>query len=482
MIQKVTLPKLGETVEKSTIERWVKKEGDSVATGDILCEITTDKATLEVESYYRGTLLKILAPEGVELPVGALIAIVGDPGEKIPESVLAEAGAAPAKSAAKRAAGAGPSAAAEGAAAAPVAPVAAEGGRVKVSPRARRRARELGVGLAGIRGTGPGGRIVEADVEAAAHAVSAVKASPLARKLAARQGVDLAAVPGTGVRGKVMKEDVLRAAGQGAPPKSPQATRPGEAGKIVPLTPMRRVIAQRMLESKQTIPCYYLEMDADVTELVDLRSRLNAEGKPKVALREPQGDPEPFDHAHGPEPVEGQGRRVAFNDFVIKACGKALRLFSAVNSRWASGGVERRTEVNVGLAVALDEGLIVPVVREADKKSLRQVAAETADLAARARANRLRPDEYQDGCMTVTNLGMFGIRSFIPIVNPGESTILGLGMIEDRVVARQGAIGIRKVMTLMLAVDHRLVDGAVGAQFLEMIRDRLEDPQRLAKD
>ena len=483
MIQKVTLPKLGETVEKSTIERWVKKEGDSVATGDILCEITTDKATLEVESYYRGTLLKILAPEGVELPVGALIAIVGDPGEKIPASVLAEAGAAPAKSAAKRAARAAPSVAAEGAAAAPVAPAVAEGGRIKVSPRARRRARELGVGLAGIRGSGPGGRIVEADVEAAAlrpfdtlrvapsvvegrqaqggpehgrgaaRTAAAVKASPLARKLAARRGVDLAAVPGTGARGKVMKEDVLRAAGQGAPPKSPQATRPGEAGKIVPLTPMRRVIAQRMLESKQTIPCYYLEMDADMTELVDLRSRLNAEGKPKVA----------------------------FNDFVIKACGKALRLFSAVNSRWTSGGIERRTEVNVGLAVALDEGLIVPVVREADKKSLRQIAAETADLAARARANRLRPDEYQDGCMTVTNLGMFGIRSFIPIVNPGESTILGLGMIEDRVVARQGNIEIRKVMTLTLAADHRLVDGAVGAQFLETVRDALEAPGQLAE-
>jgi len=481
MIQKVTLPKLGETVEKSTIERWVKKEGESVATGDILCEITTDKATLEVESYYRGTLLKILAPEGVELPVGALIAVIGDPGEKIPESVLAEAGAAPAKSAAKRAAGAAPSTAAEGAAAAPVAPDAAEGGRIKVSPRARRRARELGVGLAGIRGTGPGSRIVEADVEAAAlrqaqggpesrhgrdrgaaRTAAAVKASPLARKLAVRRGVDLAAAAGTGARGKVMKEDVLRAAGQGAPPKSPQATRPvatatrlwrGEAGNIVPLTPMRRVIAQRMLESKQTSPCYYLEMDADVTELVDLRSRLNAEGGPKVA----------------------------FNDFVIKACGKALRLFSAVNSRWASGGVERRAEVNVGLAVALDEGLIVPVVREADKKSLRQVAAETADLAARARANRLRPGEYQDGCMTVTNLGMFGIRSFIPIVNPGESTILGLGMIEDRVVARQGTIEIRKVMTLTLAADHRLVDGAVGAQFLETIRDALEAPGQLAE-
>jgi pyruvate dehydrogenase E2 component (dihydrolipoamide acetyltransferase) len=305
--------------------------------------------------------------EGVELPIGALIAVVGDPGEKIPESVLAEAGA----------------------------------------------------------------------------------------------------------RGKVMKEDVLRAAGRSAPPKpapsaaSPERSRGVEgAGKIVPLSPMRRLIARRVSESKQTIPSYYLEMDADVTELVDLRSRLNAEGKPKVALREPQGDPE-------------QGRRVAFNDFVIKACGKALRLFSAVNSRWGSGGVERRSEVNIGLAVALDEGLLVPVVCEADKKSVRQIAAETADLAARARANRLRPDEYQDGCMTITSLGMFGIRSFIPIVNPGESTILGLGMIEDRVVARQGTIEIRKVMTLTLAVDHRLVDGAVGAQFLETVRDLLEAPQKL---
>jgi len=458
MIQKVTLPKLGETVEKSTIERWVKKEGDSVAPGNILCEITTDKATLEVESYYRGTLLKILAPEGRELPVGALIAVVGDPGEKIPEAVLAEAGAAPALSAAKPAAGAAPSE--EAATAALLAPAAAEGGRIKVSPRARRRARELGVGLAGIRGTGPGGRIVEADVEAAARTAAAVKASPLARKLATRRGVDLAAVEGTGVRGKVMKEDVLRAVGRGAPSKPvPSVARPERSrgvegvGKVVPLTPMRRVIAQRMLESKQTIPCYYLEMDADVTDLVDLRSRLNAEGGPKVA----------------------------FNDFVIKACGKALRLFSAVNSRWASGGIERRSEVNVGLAVALDEGLIVPVVREADRKSLRQVAAETADLAARARANRLRPEEYQDGCMTVTNLGMFGIRSFIPIVNPGESVILGLGMIEDRVVALQGNIGIRKVMTLTLAADHRLVDGAVGAQFLETVRDAIEAPDQLAE-
>jgi len=457
MIQKITLPKLGETVEVSTIERWVKKEGESVATGDILCEITTDKATLEVESYYRGTLLKILAPEGVELPVGALIAVVGDPGEKIPDEILA---------------GAGPVAAVK--TAAPVLQTTkgvatdmaveepAAGGRLKISPRARRRAKELGVALESLRGTGPGGRVVEADVEAAAKAAGGAKATPLARKVAAREGVPLAGVSGTGVRGKVMKADALRAAGQGAPLKSPQATRPGEAGKIVPLTPMRRVIAQRMLESKQTIPCYYLEMDADVTDLVALRAKLNAEGGPKIA----------------------------FNDFVIKACGKALRLFSAVNSRWASGGlgstgsprpggVERRTEVNVGLAVALDEGLIVPVVREADKKSLRQVASETAELAARARANRLRPEEYRDGCMTVTNLGMFGIRSFIPIVNPGESVILGLGMIADRVVARQGTIEIRKVMTLTLAADHRLVDGAVGAQFLETIRDALEAPQKL---
>ena len=444
MIKKITLPKLGQTVEEATIEKWHKAEGDTVARGDVLCEITTDKATLEVESFYSGTLLKILAPEGEELAVGALIAVVGDAGDEVPEDMLAEEGVAPVEAAKAEAARAAP----DKAAAPEAGPVAAgtAGGRIKSSPRARRLARERKVNLDTIRGTGPDGRIVEADVEAdveaALAAASGAKATPLAHRLAAARGVDLASVRPSGPGGKITKEDVLSAAAGAA-----------DAGEVSPLSAMRRIIAERMLQSKRTIPCYYLEMDADVTDLVALRAKLNAKGGPKIG----------------------------FNDFVIKACAGALRLFSAVNSRWVEGGIERRREVNVGFAVALNEGLLVPVVRDADKKLLREIAAETADLAERARSKRLRPEEYQDGCMTISNLGMFGVRSFIPIVNPGESTILGLGLIEERVVSRQGKIDVRQIMTLILSADHRLVDGAVGAQFLETIRDALEAPVQLAE-
>ena len=266
-----------------------------------------------------------------------------------------------------------------------------------------------------------------------------MKASPLARKLAERQGVDVAAVRGTGPGGKVMKADVLAAA----------------PGVVVPLTAMRRIVAERMLTSKQTIPCYYLQMDADMTDLAELRSNLNAGA------------------------TDG---KISFNDFIVKACALALKAFPQVNSRWVEGGIQRRAAAHVGLAVALDEGLVVPVVRHADTKTLREIARETADFARRARSKKLVPDEYRDGCMTVSNLGMFGIRNFVPVVNPGESTILGLGVIQDRVVHCQGDVGVRKMMSMTLSVDHRLVDGAVGAQFLEMIRDLLEAPRKLAAE
>jgi len=453
---RVTMPALGETVDTSTIERWVRKEGDAIRRGEVLCEITTDKATLEVESYYDGTLLKILAPEGAELPVGAPLAIIGEKGAEVPASMLDDAAARPAPAeAAPPATAPQPAAPPAQAPAAPAAAVAARsarsrGGRIAASPRARRRARELGVALETVAGTGPGGRIIEADVEEAAAGAAGpvgVKASPLARKMAAAGGVDLALLRGTGVGGKVMKADVL------AGPRAAPASVAGRPGEVVPLTAMRRIVADRMLLSKQTIPCYYLTMDVDMTDTACLRAKLNQ-------------------RANG-------GPKISFNDFVIKACAQALAASPAVNSRWVEGGLERRAEVNVGLAVALEEGLMVPVVRGADAKALRQIAAETSDLAQRARTKRLTPDEYQGGCMTVTNLGMFGIRSFIPVVNPGESCILGLGVIQEQVVFRQGGIQVRQMMTMTLAVDHRIVDGAVGAQFLEMIRDRLEAPQKL---
>jgi pyruvate dehydrogenase E2 component (dihydrolipoamide acetyltransferase) len=278
-----------------------------------------------------------------------------------------------------------------------------------------------------------------------------VKASPVARKMAAQMGVDLATVAPAG--GKVMKEDVLRAASAPMTHVVPPQV-PGKPGEIVPLSAMRRIVGERMLLSKQTIPCYYLEMDADVSDLVCLRNKMNA---------------------------RAGVQKVTFNDFILKACGVALKMFPAVNSRWVEGGIERRAEVSVGFAVALDDGLIVPVVRNADSKSLEQVAAEAAGLVERARNKKLQTHEYQNGCMTVSNLGMFGIRSFIPVVNPGESSILGLGMIADRVVFRQGGIQVRKIMALTLSADHRLVDGAMGAQFLEVIRDALEAPQKLVE-
>jgi len=458
---RVTMPALGETVDTSTVERWVRKEGDKVRRGMVLCEITTDKATLEVESYYDGALLKILAPEGMELPVGAPLAIIGQAGAEVPASMLAGAAppapteaAPPAPSPAKAPApqAAAPPARVPAAPPAPVQAARSPGGRIIASPRARRRARELGVAIETVRGTGPGGRIIEADVEeaaAAAPAAPGVKASPLARKMAAAEGVDLASVAGTGPGGKVMKADVL------AGPRAPAAAVAGRPGEVVPLTAMRRIVADRMLLSKQTIPCYYLTMDVDMTDSACLRAKLNQ-------------------RANG-------GPKISFNDFVIKACAGALVAFPAVNSRWVEGGLERRSEVNVGLAVALEEGLMVPVVRSADAKTLRQIAAETSDLAQRARTKRLTPDEYQDGCLTVTNLGMFGIRNFIPVVNPGESCILGLGLIQERVVFRQGGIQVRQIMTMTLSVDHRIVDGAAGAQFLEMVRDLLESPQKLAE-
>jgi pyruvate dehydrogenase E2 component (dihydrolipoamide acetyltransferase) len=323
MIQKVTLPELGQAAGVLAVDRWLKKEGDAVAVGDILCEVALDKAILEIESSHAGTLLAILAPAGRDVPQGAVIAILGRVGEAVPAEILAQAPAA------------------------------------------------------------------------------------------------VAAAPG-----------------------------------IVPLSPMRRAIAGRMMESKRTLPCYYLEMDCDVTDLVALRGKVSD---------------------------KAAGVKITFNDFLVRACGLALRAFPVVNSRWVEGrGIERRTEANVGFAVALNEGLVVPVVRDADKKSLRQISADSADLIERARTRKLRPEELSGGCMSITNLGIYGIKSFIPITNPGESTILGLGMIGDRVVARGGEIQIRKMMSLTLAVDHRLIDGAVGAQFFERLRNLLEEPKRIA--
>ncbi|MDK1030436.1 MAG: dihydrolipoamide acetyltransferase family protein, partial [Planctomycetia bacterium] len=322
----------------------------------------------------------------------------------------------------------------------PAAPVAP--GRIIVSPRARRVAKNRHVPVAVLRGTGPNGRIVEADVLAYVEKLDARKVTPVALRLACERGVDVLAIKGSGPGGKVTREDVEKA--------QPAVAAAGGERRIE-LTAMRRIIAERMSYSKQNIPCYYLTMDADVTELVQLRNKLNAEGPPKIS----------------------------FNDFIMVACAKAIEKFPVVASQWAGDAIIQRSRINVGFAVGLEEGLIVPVVRDVNRMTIRDVSQATAALVEKARNKRLTPDEYQGGLMTISNLGMFGIKSFIPIVNPGESCILGLGMIGDRVVVYRGGMQIRKVMEMCLAVDHRVVDGAVGAQFLEAIKDNLESPAGL---
>ncbi len=459
MIQKVLLPKLGQTVETATIEAWRKKEGEKVEKGDVLCDITTDKATIEFESYQRGTLLKIVAPAGVELPIDSLIAVLGDPGERVPPEVLAEAKAATAAPAPqpvaqapapKPAAVAPPTAPAPAPKPTPVAEeiIVAPAGKIFVSPRARKLAADSHVPLLALRGSGPNGRIVEADVSGYLSKVEAAQVTPLARKLACERNVDVLALIAEGK--KVTKDDVLAAKPITVSPAAP--ARVLKAGRVK-LTPMRRIIAERMAQSKREIPCYYLHMDADLSELMEARKRLNAKTSEKVSI----------------------------NDYIMVACGRALAEFPDANSKWDGDGIIYRGEANVGFAIALDPGLIVPVVKNIERKTLRQVAVESRQLTEKARGKKLLPDEYDGGCMTVSNLGMFGVKHFVPIVNPGESCILGVGIIEDRVVVRQGGIHLRKMTTLTLAADHRLLDGAVGAKFLERLRDLLEQPAELEK-
>jgi len=435
MIEKIFLPKLGETMEEATIERWVKKEGDEVKRGEVLLEITTDKATLEVESYATGTLRKILVPEGSTAPVNAVIALVGPAEEPIPEELLKGAGVkeeAPAGESAK-----GPLAQAPQPAAEPAEEDLGARKKVSISPRARKLAEAHGIDWKGISGSGPGGRIVESDVRAYIEKVKGLKATPLARKVASIEGVDIAKVSGSGPGGKITRDDVVAAAKALAVPTE--------------LTAMRRLIAERMSLSKREIPHYYLSMDFNMEEAAAFRAKWNAKKQTKIS----------------------------YNDIIIRASALAIKDFPVMNSFWKEGSIVRRQGINIGLAVALPEGLIVPVVKNADRKSLEEIARETASLVQKARNKRLTPDQHEGGSFTVTNLGMYEVSGFAAIINPGESAILALGQIADAVVADAGAIRIQKRMTATLSLDHRVIDGAVGAAFLRAVKEYVENVNRL---
>ena len=415
----ILMPALSPTMTEGNLAKWLKKEGDAVHPGDVVAEIETDKATMEVEAAEDGTIGRILVPEGAQgIKVNAPIALLLGEGED--SSVLASF--APAAAAAPPA----PAAPEAAPAAAALPPAAAGNGqerRILVSPLARRMADQAGLDLATIAGTGPQGRIVKADIEAA---LGAARAAPAIARAAAPPSP----APGWS------KERVLALAGN-----PPYAERP--------LTAMRRVIARRLSESKQTVPHFYLTIDCVIDELLRARKELNA---------------------------KSDAYRISINDFVIRAAALALRRVPAANASWSEDAILEWGTVDIAVAVALDEGLITPIVKAADRKGLATIAAETKDLVARARAGKLKLEEFQGGTFSISNLGMYGVREFAAVINPPHGGILAVGAGEARPVVKQGALAVATVMSATLACDHRVVDGATGAKFLAAFKGFVEDP------
>ena len=433
----ILMPALSPTMTEGKLAKWHVKVGDTVKSGQVICEIETDKATMEVEAVDEGKIGQIVVPEGAEgVAVNAVIAILLEEGE-----TAVPAGAAPAPAPApKPAAAAAPPAspkptatapapaAAAPAAPAPAAPAPAAkpaaapaGGRIFASPLAKRIAAEKGLDLSRITGSGPNGRIVKADVESA------------------KPGAAPAVAP------------VAAPAPKAAPPSGGQPVFVAPGDTRVPHTAVRKVIARRMLESKQTVPHFYLTVDLEIDALLAARQAINA-----VA--------------------EKKGTKVSVNDMVIKACAKALRDHPECNASWTEDEMIQYGAVDISVAVATDRGLITPIVRNADMKGLAQIASEMKDLAARAKIGKLKLDEFQGGGFTISNLGMFGINSFSAIINPPQAMILAVGMGEERAVARKGQVVVRNMMSCTLAVDHRVVDGAMGAQYLQTLRAYIEQP------
>ena len=451
MIQAIVMPKFGQTVEESSIQRWLKQEGDSVSNGEILFEIETDKAVLEVPSFSEGTLLKILVPEGSTVPVLTTVAYVGDPGEKIPEPELPPAAAASqgreasvaeasavavprsqpqaARRSARPSVERTPPAAVEPAAVPPPEPGPA---RFKISPRAAKLARQSAIDPTPIRGTGPGGRVVEKDVTAhlEASGYSRIRIAPAAKRLAIQENVDILLLEGAGDSGRIRVSDVERAV----------------AEKPKPMSRMRRTIARRMTESFTTTPHFYVTVAVDMTELASLASELKT-----------------------------QGAAYKINDFLLKAVALTLLDFPAVNSTTDGEQVRWHGRVHLALAVALEDGLVVPVIRDADRLSLADLHERAAELAVKARSGKLGSKDLGGSTFTISNMGMLDVENFTAIINPGESAILAVSSVVKQPVVRDDQVVVRSIMKMTVSADHRIVDGALAAQFANAIKDKLED-------
>ncbi|MGI9146291.1 MAG: 2-oxo acid dehydrogenase subunit E2 [Chloroflexota bacterium] len=486
MATRVIMPTLGLTMEEGTVAEWLKHEGDSVNKDEPLLTVEMDKGTQEVPSPVAGILRRIVVQAGTTVPVKTLIAEIGDatevlappaagpapaaggpgdlPARPPTRAEIAEVSSAPSSPAAAR-----PDlAAAEAQAEAPPSRFASSGqtaehtGRLFASPRARMRARALGVELRGLDGSGPHGRIVEADVLAAGAPATRVVATPLARRLAHEHGVRIDDLRGTGPGGRITQDDVLLAAGAAADKGSDGEVQAGAAtppsiGDVRTLTRVRRITAERMVASAQATASVTLFLDADFSESARLRAQLQPEfarlGVPKL----------PWDA------------------LIAKAAALALLEHPAVAAQWADGqGLRQPEAAHIGVAVALEpEGLVVPVLRDAGTRSLRDLAADLLALADQARVGRLSAPEMQGGTFTVTNLGAYRIDGFTPIINPPESAILGVGRIADKAVVVDGKVEVRRLCTLSLSFDHRVVDGATAAAFLARLAELLERPYAL---
>jgi pyruvate dehydrogenase E2 component (dihydrolipoamide acetyltransferase) len=458
----ILMPALSPTMEKGNLAKWLKKEGEKVKPGDVIAEIETDKATMEYEAIDEGTLAKIVVPEGTQdVPVNQLIAVLAEEGEDVKAAAAgAEKNAAPA---AKPAAPA-PKPASAGA------PVAS--GEMRPSGASREPQAQIRRPAEGERAPASKGELPVA----AAHGADRVFSSPLARRLAKDAGIDLARLRGSGPHGRVIARDVEAAkSGKGlaAPAVATSAAaaplavqipaddkiralfEPGSY-EVVPHDNIRKVIARRLLEAKLTIPHFYLTVDCNIDKLVAAREEINA-----AAVKDKEGKP---------------AYKISVNDFVIKALALALQRVPDANVTWTEGAMLRHRHSDIGVAVSIPGGLITPVIRKAEQKSLSAISNEMKDFAARARARKLKPEEYQGGSSAVSNLGMYGVKEFYAIINPPHATILSVGAGEERAVVRNGKIEAAHLMTVGLATDHRAVDGALGAVLLSAFKALIENP------
>ncbi|PZV33530.1 pyruvate dehydrogenase complex dihydrolipoamide acetyltransferase [Mesorhizobium kowhaii] len=452
----ITMPALSPTMEEGNLSKWLVKEGDKVSPGDVIAEIETDKATMEVEAVDEGTVAKLVVPAGTEgVKVNALIAVLAAEGEDAGAAANSGGAAAPAKAEApktdapkaeapkaeapKADAPKAEPAAASKAEAAPVANGHAAGERTFASPLARRIAKEAGVDVSAVTGTGPHGRVVKADVDAA---IAGGGAKPAAK--AAPTGAP-AAAPAAPVKA-MSDEQVLKLFEQGS-------------YELVPHDNMRKTIARRLVEAKTTIPHFYLTLDCELDALLALRTQINAAAPMKKT-----------------EKGDAPAYKLSVNDMVIKAMAMALKAVPDANASWTESAMVKHKHADVGVAVSIPGGLITPIIRKADEKTLSTISNEMKDLASRARSRKLKPEEYQGGTTAVSNLGMFGIKDFAAVINPPHATILAVGAGEERAVVKNGEIKIATVMSVTLSTDHRAVDGALGAELLVAFKRLIENP------